>query len=135
MENPLDDDALAVAPSIIREEEEEDHPQHSYSNQVWSWKPYNPDYHIPQPTFIPPDEYSEEVLQYQWEEEYLVGDLEGANANNKDTPRSIYFEETPDNFALPGKINHMNVHLNMRQQMLRYYCGITINMDISPSNV
>ena len=26
MENPLGDDALAVAPSMIREEEEEDHP-------------------------------------------------------------------------------------------------------------
>ena len=34
MENPLNDDALSVDPSMIREEEEEDHPQHSDSDQV-----------------------------------------------------------------------------------------------------
>ena len=56
----------------------------------------------PQPTFIPPDEESEGVLQDQWEEEDLRGDLEGANANNKVAPRSIYFEEPPDKFALPS---------------------------------
>ena len=55
MENPLNDDDLAVAPSMISDGEEEDHPQHTDSNQVRSWTPYNPDSHIPQPTFIPPD--------------------------------------------------------------------------------
>ena len=63
MENPLDDDALAVAPSMIREEEEEDHPQHSDSDQVRSWTPYSLYSHLPQPTFIPPDEKSDGVLQ------------------------------------------------------------------------
>ena len=41
------------------------------------------------------------MLQDQWEEDYLEGDLEGDNAINKDTPRSMYFEEPPDKFALP----------------------------------
>ena len=91
MENPLDDDALAVAPSMISEEEEEDHPQHTYSNQVRSWTPFNPDSHLPQYTLIPPDEESEGLLQDQWEEDDLEGELEGANANNKYTPRSVYF--------------------------------------------
>ena len=40
------------------------------------------------------------MLQDQWEEEDIEGELEVDNANNKDTPRSIYFEEPPDNFAL-----------------------------------
>ena len=97
----MDDDALAVSPSMISEDEEEDHPQHTDSNQVRSWTPYNPYSHLPQPTFIPPYEESEGVLQDQWEEDDLEGELEGANANNKDTPRSVYFEEPPDNFALP----------------------------------
>ena len=101
MENPLDDDALVVAPSMIREEEEEDHPQQSDSNQVRSWTPYNPDSHFPKPTFIPPDEKSEGVLQDQWKEDDIEGELEVSNANNKDTPRSIYFEEPPGNFSLP----------------------------------
>ena len=69
MENPLGYDVLAVAPSMISEDEEEDHPQHTNSNQVRSWTPYNPDSHLPQPTFIPPDEESEGVLQDQWEED------------------------------------------------------------------
>ena len=47
MENPLDYDALAVDPSTISEEEEEDHPQHYDSDQVRSWTPYNPDSHLP----------------------------------------------------------------------------------------
>ena len=63
MESPSDDDALAVSPSMIREEEEEYHPQHSESDQVLSWTHYNPDSHLSQPTFIPPDEESEEVLR------------------------------------------------------------------------
>ena len=71
MDNPLDDDALVVAPSIIREEEEEDNPKHSDSDQVRSLTPYNPDSYHPQPTSIPPDEESEVVLQDQWEEDDL----------------------------------------------------------------
>ena len=60
---------------MIREEEEEDHPQHSDSDQVQSWKPYNPDYHLPQPTFIPPYQESEGVLQDQWKKDDLEGEL------------------------------------------------------------
>ena len=71
MENTLDDDNLAVAPSMIREEEAEDHPQHYDSDQVRSWTTYNPDSHLPQPTFIPTDEESEGVIQYQWKEDDL----------------------------------------------------------------
>ena len=41
------------------------------------------------------------MLQDQWEEDDLEGELEGANANDKYTPRSIYFEDPPDNFDLP----------------------------------
>ena len=67
MDNPLGDYALAVSPSMIREEEEEDHPQHSDSYQVLSWTPYKPDSHLPQPTALTTDEESEGVLQYQWE--------------------------------------------------------------------
>ena len=40
------------------------------------------------------------MLQEQWEEDDIEGELERSNANNKDTPRSVYFEEPPDNFAL-----------------------------------
>ena len=97
----MDDDALAVSPSMISEDEEEDHPQHTDSNQVWSWTPFSPDYHSPKPTLIPPDEELEGFLQDQWEEDDLEGEPEGANANNKETPRSVYFEEPPDDFALP----------------------------------
>ena len=64
-----------LPPYMIREEEEEYHTQHSDSDQVRSWTPYYPDYHLPQPTFIPPDEESEGVLQYQWEEEDIEGEL------------------------------------------------------------
>ena len=71
MENPLDDGALSVAPYMIKEEEEEYHPQHTDSNQVRYWTPYNPYSYLPKPTFIPPDEESEGVLQDQWEEDYL----------------------------------------------------------------
>ena len=100
MENPLDDDALAVAHSMISEYEEEDHTQHTDSNQVLSWTSFSPDSHLPQPTLIPPDEESEGFIQDQWEEDDLEGEPEGANANNKDTPRSVYFEEPTDDLAL-----------------------------------
>ena len=100
MENPLDYDALAVAPSMISEDEEEDHLQHTDSNQVRSWTPFSPDSHLHLPTLITPDEESEGFLQDQWEEDDLEGEPEGANANNKDTPRSVYFEEPTDDFAL-----------------------------------
>ena len=56
MENTLDDDAFSVVPYMISEDEEEDYPQHTYSNQVLSWTPFSPDYHLPQPTIIPPNE-------------------------------------------------------------------------------
>ena len=38
---------------------------------------------------IPPDEESEGLLQYQWEEDDIEGEIEGANTNNKDSPRSV----------------------------------------------
>ena len=63
MENSLDDDALAVAPYMISEDEEEDHPQHTDSNQVRSWTPFNPDAHLPQPTLIPPDNKPGEIVK------------------------------------------------------------------------
>ena len=44
------------------------------------------------------------MLQDQWEEDDIEGELDGSNANNKDTPRSVYFEEPPDNFAPPREI-------------------------------
>ena len=125
MENTLDDDALAVSPSMISEEEEEDHLQHTDSNQVRSWTPFKPYSHLPQPTLIPPDEESEGLLQDQWEEDDLEGELEGANANNKDTPRSVYFEEPHDNFALPTA-NQPSEHPSQSEEadaalLLRYH--------------
>ena len=41
------------------------------------------------------------MLKDQWEDDDLEGELEGSNTNYKDTPRSLYFGEPPDNFALP----------------------------------
>ena len=101
MKNPLDDYALDVASSMISEYDEENHQQHTDSNQVQSWTPFSPDSHLSQPTLIPPDEESEVFLQDQREEDDLEAEAEGANTNNKDTPISVYFEEPPDDFALP----------------------------------
>ena len=65
------------------------------------------------------------MLQDQWEEDDLEGELEVSNANNKDTPRSIYFEETPDNFVLPRE-NQPSEHPSQSEAtdaalLLRYH--------------
>ena len=60
MDDPLYDDALAVAPSMISNKEE--YPtHHTESNHVRSWTPFRPDPHLPQPTLILKDEDSEGV--------------------------------------------------------------------------
>ena len=61
----------------------------------------SPDPHLPQPTLIPPYEDSEGVPQYDSETADPKGDPEGATPRNKDTTRGVYFEEPPDDFALP----------------------------------
>ena len=55
MDDPLDDYALAVAPSMVSDGEE--YPTHKNdSYHVRSWTPFSPDPHLPQPTLIPQDE-------------------------------------------------------------------------------
>ena len=53
------------------------------------------------------------------------GELEGAKDNHKYTPISIYFEEPPDNFALPRE-NQPSEHLSQYKAidaalLLRYH--------------
>ena len=50
------------------------------------------------------------MIKDQWEDDDLEGELEGSNTNYKDTPRSVYFGEPPDNFALPME-NQPSEHL------------------------
>ena len=57
MDDPLDDDALAVTPSMISNDEEKDPTHHTDSDHVRSWTPFIPYPHLPQPTLITPDEY------------------------------------------------------------------------------
>ena len=101
MDDPLDDDALDVAVSMISNNGEEDPTHHTDSNHVRSWTSFSPDLHFPQPTLITPDEGSEGVPQDVSETADPEGEPEGATLRNKDTPRSVYFEEPPDEFSIP----------------------------------
>ena len=100
MDYPLYDDALAVATSMISDEEE-DPTHHKESNHVRSWTPFSPDPHLPQPTLVTPDEDPEGVPQDDSETSDPEGEPEGATISNKDTPIGISFEEPPDDFSLP----------------------------------
>ena len=83
------------------DDEEEDPTHHTDSNHFRSWTPSRPDLLLPQSTLILQDEDSEGVPQYDSETADPEEEPEGANLSNKDTPRSVYFEEPPDDFALP----------------------------------
>ena len=132
MDDPLDDDGLDVASSIISNDDEEDPTHHTKYNHVPSWTPFIPDPRLPQTTIIPPDKDLEGVPQDDSETADPEGGAEGATLRNKHNPRSVYFEQPPDDFALPTSINQLTLHLNQREQMLHCYCAITIAMGISP---
>ena len=55
MDDPLDDDALAVATSMINDYEEEYPTHHTDFKHVCSWTPFSSDHHLPEPTLIPLD--------------------------------------------------------------------------------
>ena len=95
------DDALAVAHSMISNDEEEYPTHHTDSEHFRSWTPFTPDPNLPQPTLIPPDEDSEGVPQDDSETTDPEGEPEGDNLSNKYTPRSVYFEEPSGYLALP----------------------------------
>ena len=52
MDDTLYDDALAVTPSMISNEEE-DPTHHNNSNNARSWTPLSQYHHLPQPNLIP----------------------------------------------------------------------------------
>ena len=101
MDDPLDDDAFAVAPSMINENEEHNIPLHTSSNTnlIRSWTPFTSDPHLPQP--IPSQARPEGDLDNDPEKADTEGEQEGAPITGIDAPRSVSFEEPSDNFALP----------------------------------
>ena len=100
MDDPLDNDALDVAPSVISDEEED--PNHrNTSNHFRYYTHFSPDPHLLQLTLIPPYKDSEGVPKDDLETADPEGDPEGATLGNKYTPIGVYFEEPPYDFALP----------------------------------